>query len=250
MGSDVSQVIDPGNLLNTREGGLGGQGKGNITASGSSSTAPWAVQQPYIEQGFQTAANLPELQAYGGDRVADFDPTQSDALRTLEQRYRSGDNLITDAQGVVGRTVRGDYLSPDSNPYLNQTYNRALEQALPSLTSSAVSSGRYGSGAAGMLSNDLQSRLAGDIYGGNYQRERDRQMGAVSMSPSMSAADQLALYGIGAQRQGQQQSEIGGEMAGFSEAQMAPWMTAANRKNLISGNYGGTTSMRANTVGK
>lgn len=225
-------------------------GKGNVVATGDSTTAPWGVQQPYIERGFQTAAGLPELQAFGGDRVADFDPTQSSALDTLAQRYSSGDNLITQAQNVVGRTVRGDYLSPDSNPYLSQTYNRALEQTLPSLTSSSVGAGRYGSGAAGMLSNDLQSRLAGDIYGGNYQTERNRQMSAVGMAPSMSAADQMALYGVGAQRQGQRQAEIGGQMAGFSEAQMAPWMTAANRKNLISGNYGGTTSMDAQTTGK
>ena len=233
----MSGLLDPLNLS-----GQSSSAYGSSNASGSASTAPWAEQIPYLLQGFQQAAALPDIQAYTGQRVAGFDPTQSDALNALEQRYRSGDNLITQAQDVVGRTARGDYLDPGSNPYLAQTYQRALEQSLPSITSGSISAGRYGSGTAGMLSNDLQSRLANDIYGGNYQRERDRQMSAVSMAPGMSAADQLALYGVGAQRQGQKQAELGGQMAQFSEQQMAPWMTAANRKNLISGNYGGTTN--------
>jgi hypothetical protein len=158
--------------------------------------------------------------------------------------------MITDAQDIYGRTVQGEYLDPNKNPYLQDTYNRALEQSIPSITSGAVSSGRYGSGAAGMLSNDMQSRLANDIYGGNYQRERDRQMQAVAGAPMMSSADQLARYAVGAQRQGQQQAELGGQMAQFSEQQMAPWMSAANRKNLYSGNYGSSVSNTATKTGK
>ena len=159
----ASGLLDPLNFS-----GQSSSAYGSSSATGSASTSPWGPQQEYILRGFEEAAALPELKAYMGQRVAGFDPTQSDALNALEQRYRSGDNLITQAQDVVGRTVAGDYLSPDSNPYLQQTYQRALEQSIPSISSSAVSAGRYGSGTAGMLSNDMQSRLANEIYGGNY----------------------------------------------------------------------------------
>jgi hypothetical protein len=79
-------------------------------------------------------------------------------------------------------TISGQYLDPATNPYLNQTYDAAARQITPRVNSLFEASGRYGSGAhQGVLGQTL-SDLGTNIYGGNYNNERARQLAAAGTS--------------------------------------------------------------------
>lgn len=80
----------------------------------------------------------------------------------------AGFDLITD-------TLRGNYLSPESNPYLQQTFNQAADLTRGRLDSEFAGSGRNLGASFPARSQELQY-LSNSIFGGNYQRERDRQL--------------------------------------------------------------------------
>lgn len=89
-------------------------------------------------------------------------------------------------------TLSGQYLNPGTNPYLNATYDQAAGKVAqqystaiaPGLAAGAQRAGQFGSSAMneamlmsqGQLGNTLND-LATNIYGGNYQQERGRQLG-------------------------------------------------------------------------
>ena len=87
--------------------------------------------------------------------------------------------LGADVQSQLSRTLQGDYLN--SNPYLDKTYDRALEGVLPGLNATFGGAGRSGSGVHAMSAGKASSDLANQIYGGNYQMERGRMMQAAGM---------------------------------------------------------------------
>ena len=123
-------------------------------------------------------------------------------------------------------TLSGQYLNPGTNPYLNATYDQAAGKVAqqystaiaPGLAAGAQRAGQFGSSAMneamlmsqGQLGSTLND-LATNIYGGNYQQERGRQLGALQMMPQTMQAAYLpsqALMGVGAQKQEQTQAEL------------------------------------------
>jgi hypothetical protein len=96
----------------------------------------------------------------------------------------TGSQLLGQGQGVVSDTLQGNYLNPDSNPYLKNTFNRAADLTRTRLASEFAGSGRDLSASAPARSDELQT-LASNIYGGNYQAERDRQQNAVGQARSL-----------------------------------------------------------------
>jgi hypothetical protein len=120
-------------------------------------------------------------------------------------------------------TLRGDYLNPASNPYLNDTYNAAASgvtqqfknATLPGMMAMAQRSGQFGSSAMNEAMGDATTAfqgglndLATNIYGGNYQQERARQMQAEGLNPTTMAnlfAPSYQLMGVGSMQQQQEQ---------------------------------------------
>lgn len=113
-----------------------------------------------------------------------------------------GNGLRGQTEGLLGDTMSGKYLSPDSNPYLKQTADAALgdlkyqweNYMMPQLRSQFTGAGQtLGAGTFGSSPFDRATALASNefnrqsadmltsIYGQNYQQERDRQMGAVPL---------------------------------------------------------------------
>jgi hypothetical protein len=115
-------------------------------------------------------------------------------------------------QTALTQTAQGQNLT--NNPFLDETFNRAQRnvtetfnrEVLPALSAQFSLAGRTGSGAqadvqsraAGQVSDTLGD-LANQIYGGNFQRERDRQLAAAGQLGSLSQAQQ----GLGLQAAGQ-----------------------------------------------
>jgi len=106
------------------------------------------------------------------------------------------------AQSYLNQTARGDYLTPDSNPYLRASIEAAQdpvvsrfnEQVLPGISGQFGASGRFGSGAhqaaVNRASDDLTRNMANastQAYANAYGQERGHQQG------SQAALGQLNL---------------------------------------------------------
>jgi len=125
----------------------------------------------------------------------------------------SGSPALQGANQYNADVTGGKYLG--GNPYNDQMFNNASRAVAdrfryataPQIQGSASLAGRFGSGAQArsesMARNDMGdtlNRLAGDIYGQDYARERQSMDSAASRAPSLVAADytganQLAKQG-------------------------------------------------------
>lgn len=98
--------------------------------------------------------------------------------------------LNDNAANLVNNTVQGDFLSPDSNPFLEGTFNRAADLTRGRLDSEFSGAGRNLGAQAPARSEDLQT-LASNIFGGNFQAERDRQQSAVGQAQGFDPLNQF-----------------------------------------------------------
>ena len=105
------------------------------------------------------------------------------------QQVQAGEGLSGLTRQTFNQTMQGNFLN--NNPFLDQTFNRASDavtrqwnqSVLPGVNSTFSLSGRTGSGAhqnavnlaSEQLGNTL-SDLGNQVYGQNYQQERDRMM--------------------------------------------------------------------------
>jgi hypothetical protein len=221
--------------------------------------------QPYAEDYLQkvsTASQNPDIfQPYQGPRVAPLDAFhQAGITRTAAQAIGGfpGQAVTYDQ---YANTVGGQYLHPDTNPYLQDTYNRAARGVTdqytyatqPGLTAQAVRNRAMGNSgqqqyedmARWSLGENL-SGLASDIYGGNYQTERDHMVNTMQMAPQMQAMgyrDNTALMGLGDIRRGVGQELINQSILQDYEARMAPLRALDVLGSGISAAAGGGSSV-------
>jgi len=109
---------------------------------------------------------------------------QGGGTPTGAQPSLNPNDLIGQSQGLTGQTIRGDFLRPESNPFLADTFNRAADLTQTRLASQFAGSGRDQAAALPARSEELQT-LASNIFGGNFQQERNRQVGAVDQSQAL-----------------------------------------------------------------
>lgn len=143
--------------------------------------------------------------------------------------------------GMLSNTISGKYLNPSTNPYLADTFNQAAkgvtDQYQTSIAPSLMAEGEVASGGGpGALANNSAfnqtqwqnqyglgqtlNNLATDIYGGNYQQERQNQLAAAGQAQGLvGQANQLAESGVG-NRLAAIQSQFGNQL-GATEAQQA-----------------------------
>jgi hypothetical protein len=221
---------------------------------------PWSGQQPFLTYGFNQAQNLYNSggpQFYPNATYVPFSGQTEQALGRMENRSLGS----APEQGLnqyLTNSLQGNYLN--SNPYLDAMYGTASKQmtdafqegVMPSLNATFGGAGRTGGGAhglaAGRAAGELGDSLAGlsaNIYGGNYQQERDRMQQAAGMVPMSSALDWqniAAMGNVGQQVEGKAGQVLGDSMNRFNHYQNAPEQNLARYIAAIQGNYGGTTS--------
>lgn len=206
---------------------MAGGGGGNTTTRVD--LPKW--QQPYVQSGFQSAQNLYNN---GGTPVAGF---SGDTVLGQNQARNTAINgtINPAASSLATNTLNGGFLG--SNPYLDATFNKAALATQNQLASQFAGSGRNIDASEGLRSQQLND-LATQIYGGNYQAERDRQQQTLGMSPALDQAQYTganALMGIGAQTQAQQQQELD-----------QPGNALDQYLQRVSGSYGQVTSQPSN----
>lgn len=175
--------------------GILGGGEKDVTSTSS----PHKMFKPYIKDILGGAQGL-----YSG-----MDPTYSNLYAGLNPFQMQGINELGSfdpratnaASDYATRVLGGDYLN--SNPWLDQSFNRGADALQARMGSQFSLSGRnVGADAGGAYKGATAqglSDLAGTIYGGNYQAERDRMGQAASMAPGL---DRASMGGALAKLQG------------------------------------------------
>lgn len=209
-------------------------------------TEPSLLQMPYLSQALSQARKLygTPLTYFPGSTIAGFTSEQQLAHNLGIQRALAGSPLISGGQAELGSIIGGRYLTPGSNPYLSAYTERAFEETLPQLDTSAIQAGRYGGGAWGLAKGRTMADITSNIYGQAYESERGRQLQALQLAPTYAEQDWAnigRLAAIGGEKQAMEQAAINEAIERFQFGQLEPWERLANYMNLISGNLGGQT---------
>lgn len=139
--------------------------------------------------------------------VEGFNANQNNAFDMVRNRAMS-DPSISGAEGLLGQTMRGDFLNPNSNPFLSPVLDAANQKTMGTLNRTfsgfGGGGGAFGGSAHQEVAADTLGRLNQEAYLGNYNNERSRQQQAISLAPSISGAGYLGaqnLLNIGNQQQ-------------------------------------------------
>ena len=232
-------------------GGGGGQQVQERTTTTTNQIDP--MLQPYVQFGLGEARKLYETQGpsyFPGQTYVSPTETTLSALQSGEQRAMAGSPLLRAAQAENLANVQGQYLG--GNPFFQGAFNPAAKaaqqsyyDAIQNVASKAASSGRYGSGAYGQLTDRAGGTFAtaltdtaGKLAYQNYADERARQAAATAAAPGMAEADYgdiQRLLAIGQGREGYAQTALQDQINRYNYEQNLP---QAKLQSFLSGVYG------------
>lgn len=187
----------------------------------SQETTPWAPTvrplQSTIRQSNRLYRERLGQEYFPGQTYAGFDPLQTQAQNMGIERATNGSPLVQGAQGMIGDTLGGNFLSA-GNPYFQNMIHGVTSAVMPGINATFSRAGRTGSDAHGyglaQGMTDAFGRLAFD----NYSQERGNQMQAAGMAPNLAREDyfDIGMLGeIGSERQRMAQRGIDEERARY-----------------------------------
>lgn len=222
--------------------------------SGSSLTSLPDWQMALLRPQLDRIAGLAAPSYYAGALTADRSPLALEAERLALARAQAGSPAFGAAEGYGQDVLTGRYLG--ANPYLDQMYGNAAnrvtrsfsEATLPAIASMFSAAGRYGPGAMGKqvetaqrTLGDTLSKLAADVYGQDYARERGAMDAAAARAPALTAAgytDADALARYGAAGDAFRQAGVDREVQRWQFNQQSPWQAEQARLAMLAGDYG------------
>ena len=221
----------------------------------TTSSAPWAQQQPYLTQGWEQAKtdvlNKPD-EFYPNSTVVPMHGATTQGLDLQQQRALAGSPVTQAAQSQVQGTAAGDYLTA-GNPYMTQAIQNVTdpitqqfqEDIIPGIQSGFSGAGRYGSGLQARQQERAGEAAMSEIgkIGTNmglqiYGDERARQLQASSLAPQMAEQDYTdiqALKGVGQEYEAQAGADLSGDIQRFNFNQQAPKSALAQYMALVGG---------------
>jgi hypothetical protein len=216
---------------------------GGSSGGGTTRTEPPKYQLPYLERGLGYAQGQYD-QNVGGANVAPLSQQSEQALQGI-QNQATNNPLTSAQQDLATKTLQGGFLG--SNPYLDQTFERAAQATQGQLASQFAGAGRNVDQSQGLRAQQLND-LSTQIYGGAYSDERNRQNQVLGMSPQLQQgayADYDRLAGVGASREGYQQELLDApgsaldQYLGRVSGNMGQTLIAGGSRNRASGALGG-----------
>lgn len=117
---------------------------------------------------------------------ARFLPTIFGAIDNIGKMIASPPAYQTSARDQLNKTISGDYLSPETNPWAGGIADQIAKRTQGSYNASFGASGRSHGGLAALLSSQGVGDALGQFYGGIYDTERGRQMQATGMAPTFN----------------------------------------------------------------
>lgn len=229
------------------------------TTSQSVNMGPWEKQQPYLTKAFSEANRLYDTynpQYFQGSTVAGMTPEQRSAYDQITNMGGTVNPILGAQNATATDTINGKFLDPSTNPYLANTFTQAADAVTrqyqtataPGTSAAFSAGGRYGSGARNQAMDqnnralgDTLNNLATNIYGGNYQAERGRQMDAANNAGTYVGNNYLpgtAAANAQGAIQGQSQRELDDQVARWNFEQNLPYNKLNSYLAAVQGNYG------------
>lgn len=203
-----------GSLLN-RNGGQGG------TTQTVTNNSPWAGAAPYLLDINQRAQNNSYGQAVAPQSLFTGQSQQLQAQRAL-----AGNPLNQAAQQQNLATLRGDYTDLSKNP--------AAQNAMD-LAKSNVNAQFTGDNWGNSAHQEWLNRGLMNAAAPFYESERQRQVGATALAPTLANQDYTDIGQLGA---------VGGAQDAYAQQQLdSPWTQLQRYQGLVSGS-GGTSTMQ------
>ena len=199
----------------------------NVTTTTSSE--PSEFIRPYYEQAINTAQDLFEGNApnfFPNQTYVGFAPETETALNLATARATAGNPLLNQAQTEASKILSGDYLSPTTNPYSTALFNQMADDVTSKVQSQFSKAGRLGSGANQEILSDSLGRLANEVYGDQFNRERQLQAQAITQAPGLGAMDYddiTRLQQVGAEKESLEQARLQDAIARFDYEQTKPF---------------------------
>lgn len=210
--------------------------------SDTQTSTPWSSQIPYLQDIFSRSQGLADtpMNFFPTSTVAGRQAGNIEANQLSLDRGRRGFETLSAAEGNIQSTLAGDFLSPGSNPFLEDTASQAMRRfqepvgsMKAMLDSKFAGRGRRMTDPGAMqAASKLDERifqgntdLLTNIYGGNYQQERGRQMQASQLAPAMAGAFQQevgGLRGAGQDDQNYAQAQLNSLIERFNFGQQEP----------------------------
>ena len=217
----------------------------NVTTT--TSAEPSEFIRPYFQQAIDYGQDLFESQTpqfFPEATYTGFAPQTETALQLAQARAIQGNPLLGSAQGEVNKILQGDYLSPTSNPFLQNVAQQVADNVTSQVQSQFSRAGRLGSGAnqeilAKQLA-DSQNRLFAD----NFAAERQRQFDAVQLAPQLAREDysDIAQLGqVGQVREDMEMAKLQDAIARFDFEQQRPFLKLREYLGTLGANVPSTT---------
>lgn len=151
------------------------------TTNGTVTTSPYA---PAVQPINDYLANTTKLYNGGAPQISPYEQQGYDALKSA-----AGNTAGLDAATKTNTdTVNGQYLTPDTNPYLADIAKRVSGGTMATINDTFGGKGRTGSGLHQELAGEGVAHSLTDLYGSEYDKERQLQQQAVGQAPSLTAA--------------------------------------------------------------
>jgi hypothetical protein len=187
-------------------------------------------------------------QYYQGGTLAPVAGQTNQAIDAATQRALGGNALNPASQNVALNTLNGQYMSADSNPYMQQMFDSVRAQVQPGIDGSFSAAGRTGSGMHGRAIGEGLGSAFGNLAFNNYNNERVRQQQTMALSPTLANQDyfdigQLANVGDTVRNLGQQ--EVNADIQRQNYNQNLPYLNLANYRQMIDGTFGGSNTTTA-----
>lgn len=194
---------------------MGGGGDTQTTAVG-----PPEFAEPFLETGLAEALGRfrqGPLEFFPDSTVV---PQSEQTLAAIEQ-LSSPSGLSTAATDLVEATLRGDFLDPATNPFLQQTFDQAAQATRSQLDSQFAGAGRNLEAQLPARGDQL-NQLATSIFGQNFQAERGRQQSLIPFVPTIDSLGTQNLLTAGGLVEGQSAAELQDAINRFQFNQQAP----------------------------
>lgn len=231
--------------------------KGGGGTSTTNNTVPDELK-PLANLYTQQATGIAEtpFQAYGGQRYADLNPTQTQGLDMVTNRALGGSQTMNNAEGSLNQFIQGG----NTNPYLDSMVSKAQGSVVdqfnnmvkPQTEAAMQQSGSFGnSGYQQLMQNqqkaavDSMGDIATQMYGQAYGQDQQNKLSAIGQAPTFGNAayqDAGQLLSAGGIKQQAEQNPLDFAYQQSQQAADYPFKQLQATGSVLQGNMGTNTT--------
>jgi len=185
---------------------------------------------------------------YTGDRYADLNNVQNQALGQTIDRAVNGSQTMGNAESALNQQIQGG----QGNPYLDSMVQRAQDSVKSNFNTSAINSGSFGNSGVQEAYTKNLGDVASQMYGQAYDGDQARQMQAIGMAPqfgNQAYTDANALMQAGQVVQDQSQQNKDFAYQQYQEQQNLPYQQLAAMSGVFGSNLGNSASTKTSGGG-